>query len=192
MRLALSLLFLLLALAACRRRGPTDLHADPTATPPAVAGAPAKASRDDPPPPTVATPAGFEAPAAKVTPAKAPTPAAIQATIDGEQLFQTNCAQCHMANGGGVPFMQPDIRHSAWISAESPQLLLSLILRGSVVLGEGAKAYDNDMPPFDHLSDAEIAALATRVREKFATPTPAKPVTPAEVATARARPGLPE
>jgi mono/diheme cytochrome c family protein len=97
-----------------------------------------------------------------------------------------------MANGSGVPFLQPDIRHSAWISAENPQLLLSLILRGSAVLGEAANAYENDMPPFEHLSDAEIAALATRVREKFATPKPTKSITAADVAAARARPGLPE
>lgn len=97
-----------------------------------------------------------------------------------------------MANGSGVPFLQPDIRNSAWISNEDPQLLLSLILRGSAVLGEASQAYENDMPPFTHLSDAEIAALATRVRERFAKPAPSKPVTPAEVATARSRPGLPQ
>ena len=96
-----------------------------------------------------------------------------------------------MANGSGVPFLQPDIRRSAWLSAEDPQPLLSLILRGSAVLGEGAQAYENDMAPFAHLSDAEIAALATRARERFAPATPPKPVTPAEVATARSRPGLP-
>ncbi len=91
-----------------------------------------------------------------------------------------------MANGSGVPFLQPDIRKSAWISAEDPQPLLKLILRGSAVMGEFANAYDNDMPPFEHLSDAELAALTTRVRERFTTPPPSKPVTPADVATARA------
>jgi mono/diheme cytochrome c family protein len=93
-----------------------------------------------------------------------------------------------MANGSGVPFLQPDIRNSAWISNDDPQLLLSLILRGSAVLGEASQAYENDMPPFAHLSDPEIAALATRVRERFAKPAPAKPVTAPEVATARSRP----
>jgi mono/diheme cytochrome c family protein len=48
------------------------------------------------------------------------------------------------------------------------------------------------MPPLDHLSDAEIAAVATYVRTHFATPPVDKPVTPAEVAVARARPGLPQ
>ncbi len=96
-----------------------------------------------------------------------------------------------MADGSGVPFLQPSIRGSAWLSNEDPQPLLSLILRGSVVLGEAASAYENDMAPFSHLSDPDLAALATHVRTRFATPPPANPVTPADVATARQRPGLP-
>jgi mono/diheme cytochrome c family protein len=97
-----------------------------------------------------------------------------------------------MADGYGVPYMQPSIRGSAWISNPDPQFLLSLILRGSAILGEGAKAYDNDMAPQDHLSDAEIAAVASYVRLRFAAVPIEKPVTPAEVAIARSRPGLPE
>lgn len=97
-----------------------------------------------------------------------------------------------MADGSGVPFLQPSIKGSAWISNPDPQLLLSLILRGSAVLGEAAKAYDNDMAPQEHLSDAEIAAVATHVRRRFAAPPIEQPVAAAEVAVARARPGLPE
>lgn len=110
---------------------------------------------------------------------------------EGGALFTNNCATCHMADGGGVPYLQPSIKGSVWISSPDPQLLLSLILRGSAVLGEGAQAYENDMAPQDHLSDAEIAAVATYVRQRFAAAPIAKPVTPAEVAVARARPGLP-
>lgn len=96
-----------------------------------------------------------------------------------------------MADGGGVPNMQPSIISSGWISAPDPQLLLSLILRGAAVMGEAANAYDNKMPPLDHLTDAEVAAVATYVRQRFAGPPIIVPVTPAEVALARSRPGLP-
>ncbi len=88
--------------------------------------------------------------------------------------------------------MQPSIVDSGWISAPNPQLLLSLILRGAAVMGEAANAYDNKMPPLDHLGDAEIAAVATYVRRHFAGPPITVPVTPAEVAVARKRPGLPQ
>ena len=110
---------------------------------------------------------------------------------DGEKLFMLNCATCHMADGSGVPFLQPPVKGSAWISSADPQPLLSLILRGSAVLGEGAQAFDNDMAPQAHLSDAEIAALATYARQRFSVAPPARPVTPAEVAVTRNRPGLP-
>ena|GEM_PF-1399374 len=122
-------------------------------------------------------------------PPAAPAPATAAAApappLDGEALFQQHCATCHMANGSGVPYLQPDIRNSAWITAEDPQPLLKLVLGGSAAMGEFANTYENDMPPFEHLSDAEIAAIVTRVRERFTTPPPSKPVTPADVATAR-------
>lgn len=110
---------------------------------------------------------------------------------NGEALFASTCATCHMADGGGVPNMQPSIIGSAWISNRDPQLLLSLILRGSAILGEAAQAYSNDMAPQDHLSDTEIAAVASYVRLRFAAAPITEPVTPAQVALARNRPGLP-
>lgn len=111
---------------------------------------------------------------------------------EGEQLFNQNCATCHMADGGGVPYLQPSIQGSAWLSNPDPQLLLTLILRGSGVLGEAAQAYENDMAPHTFLADAEIAALATYARRRFAVPPVNEPVAPAQVALARSRPGLPE
>ena len=59
-------------------------------------------------------------------------------------------------------------------------------------LGDAAKAYDNDMAPQEHLSDDDIAALATYARQRFGAPPVTAPVTPAQVALARARPGLPQ
>jgi len=141
-------------------------------------------------------PSGHKAPPTTLsaTAAALPAPVATEALLkQGAEIFSKTCATCHMADGSGVPYLQPSIKGSAWISNPDPQLLLSLILRGSAILGEASKAYDNDMAPQDHLSDAEIAAVATYVRSRFAAPAPiAEPVTPAQVAIARARPGLPE
>lgn len=123
-----------------------------------------------------------------VAPAK-PAPAA--PLPNGAAIFSLNCATCHMADGDGVPYLQPSIKGSVWISSPDPQLLLSLILRGSAVLGESAQAYENDMAPQGHLTDTEIAALATYTRQRFAAVPITRPVTPTEVAIARRRPGLP-
>lgn len=153
-------------LAACSKKEPATAVAAPA------------------PPPAAPTPASPSAPAPDGPPAEALAQA-------GEKLFLQNCATCHMADGSGVPFLQPPIKGSAWISSPDPQLLLTLILRGSAVLGEAAQAFENDMAPQAHLSDAEIAALATYARQRFSATPPPKPVTPAEVALARSRPGLP-
>ncbi|MSU46588.1 MAG: cytochrome c [Lacunisphaera sp.] len=161
----LALLALLAALAACARR-------EPAAT---ASAKPAAPLPDDLP-----------------SDLSAKTFATAEALAkEGAALFTQNCATCHMADGGGVPYLQPSIKGSAGISNPDPQLFLSLILRGSAVLDEGAKAYENDMAPQDHLSDTEIAAVATYVRQRFAAQPITKPVTPADVAIARARPGLP-
>lgn len=131
---------------------------------------------------TSASPAATPAPGDPVSAGPAP---------DGAALFAATCATCHMADGSGVPFLQPSIKGSAWISNPDPQPLLSLILRGSAVLGEAAQAYDNDMAPQEHLTDAEIAAIATYVRTRFAATPVEKPVTAEEATLARSRPGLP-
>lgn len=170
------LLALIVLAAACNRREPAPDPAAPVSAP--DVSVPASPPPDSPS-------ASASTPPANATAANAaPSP-------DGEKLFLQNCATCHMANGSGVPFLQPDIRGSAWLSNEDPQPLLSLMLRGSVALGEAAGAYENDMAPFSHLSDAEIAALSTHVRTRFGAPPPTAPVTAAEVATARSRPGMP-
>jgi len=143
------------------------------------------------PPPAPATPATPDrASSGPATSSEAVSSAEL--LKQGAELFAQTCATCHMADGSGVPYLQPSIKGSAWLSAADPQPLLSLILRGSAILGEASNAYDNDMAPQDHLGDAEVAAVATYVRQRFAAAPIAEPVTPAQVATARCRPGLPQ
>ena len=89
-------------------------------------------------------------------------PAPVVAVKSGETLYTDTCATCHMADGNGVPFMQPAINGSAWISNPDPQLLLSLILRGATVMGEAANAYDNKMPPLDSLRFVGLAQIGNR------------------------------
>ena len=188
---------LIMSLAACAKPAPpAAVAASPV---PAAKPAPAEKAGGEVAPVQTPVPAKPAAPAAAAAPAPAapmvPPPAApapVGAVKDGETLYADNCATCHMADGNGVPFMQPAIKGSAWISNPNPQLLLSLILRGATVMGEAANAWDNKMPPVDNLSDAEIAAVATYVRSHFAAGPITVPVTPDQVAVARSRPGLPQ
>jgi len=204
-------LVLFLLLAACAKREPSPAEtttaaekpAPPVATiraadqSPGTGNPPSAAAAKEPPVLTTATlisPPAAPVSAAGATPPVASSPDGLPPEAlakDGAAIFSQICATCHMADGYGVPYLQPKIKGSAWISNPDPQPLLSLILRGSAILGEASKAYENDMAPQDHLSDAEIAAVASYVRQRFAASPIAEPVTPAQVALARSRPGLP-
>ena len=125
-------------------------------------------------------------------PARAPGPAAgpaaktaAAATGPGATVYRQTCAVCHMADGRGVPNMQPDLTASAVVKG-SPQTFIDLILRGPAkALPAARKKYANAMPELSSLSDAEIAAVVNYVRSQFGGGAP--PVSRSRVAAVRAR-----
>ena len=58
-----------------------------------------------------------------------------------------------------------------------------MILLGSKAVPEGTSDYGNEMPPFDFLTDTEIAQIATYVRTHFENK--GEPVSPADVRARR-------
>ena len=76
----------------------------------------------------------------------------------GEQVYQTNCAACHQANGQGLPPAFPAIAGSA-IATGDPAGHISLVLNGKP--GTAMAAYR------DILSDADLAAVLTYQRNAF-------------------------
>jgi mono/diheme cytochrome c family protein len=113
------------------------------------------------------------------TPEAAPPPVA----LDGQALYRRHCLACHQADGGGVPNMQPPILDSAWVKG-APQPLALFVMTGGF---NSASRKDSDvgnvMPAFPQLSNEELAALLTYVRQKFGDGT--GPVTAADVRDAR-------
>ncbi|WP_374764161.1 c-type cytochrome [Yunchengibacter salinarum] len=83
---------------------------------------------------------------------------------DGEALYRTHCASCHMVDGGGVPMMQPALIDSPRANGDKGAVV-ALILRGSAAVENSQ--FNNEMPAFKQLTDDEIAALATYVRTHF-------------------------
>jgi mono/diheme cytochrome c family protein len=106
------------------------------------------------------------------------------AAIDGGQLFTAKCAACHQATGLGIPGVFPPLAGSEWVLG-SDKVLVQIPLHGITgALQVKGAAYHGAMPPFNTLSDAEIAAVLTYVRGHFTNTAPA--VTPATVAAGRA------
>jgi mono/diheme cytochrome c family protein len=101
-------------------------------------------------------------------PAGAPAaPAAKTAKVDGAAVFNEQCAACHQANGEGVAGQFPPLAHNRdiFLSADFPARVALFGLKGKISVN--GHDFDAEMPPLDVLSDAEIAAAVTYVRESW-------------------------
>lgn len=94
---------------------------------------------------------------------------------NGEDLYNKNCAACHMANGQGVPGTFPSLIESQLTT--TPEGLAEHINR--IINGKGL------MPAFgEQLSDADIAAVVTYERNAWGIDT-GDIVQPADIKAAR-------
>jgi mono/diheme cytochrome c family protein len=121
-----------------------------------------------------------------------PKPAAAEASapakLDGAKLYAQNCAGCHQAQGQGVPGAFPPLaKNPELFNDDYPALVVLFGLQGPIEVN--GQKINSAMPPFGHLSDAEIAAIVNYVRgawgnDKLA-PKDLKPLTPEKVAELR-------
>ncbi len=84
----------------------------------------------------------------------------------GRSVYEKHCVACHQASGLGVPGAFPPVVGSEWVTQDA-ETLVRIILRGmrGPVVVAGA-TYNGAMPAWaDVLQDAEIAALATYLRQ---------------------------
>ncbi|GER07271.1 hypothetical protein GCM10007972_14800 [Iodidimonas muriae] len=93
-------------------------------------------------------------------------------TVTGKAVYEQHCLSCHQADGGGVPMMQPELWGSRRINGPDTALI-DFVLGGSASLPDEERAYSNEMPGFDHLSDAELAAVLSYIRSRFENDAPA-------------------
>jgi mono/diheme cytochrome c family protein len=130
------------------------------------------------------TPAPASAASAPEGESAAPAAAPVAGQGNGRRLYEQLCLSCHMADGTGVPDMQPSLRDSAVVRGD-PAVLARTVLRGpAAVLPSDRPKYSNIMPPFDAaLDDAQAADLITYVRQAFGAG--ASPMTAAQVAALR-------
>jgi mono/diheme cytochrome c family protein len=106
--------------------------------------------------------------------------------VAGEKVFKKYCITCHMADGGGVPHMNPPLIQTSFVLGDKEELI-RIILNGfdKNVEIEG-ETFTNKMPPLKTiLKDQQIADVLTYVRSSFGNK--ASAVTVAEVKAVRSK-----
>lgn len=106
---------------------------------------------------------------------------AVMAT--GSQLYEQHCVACHHASGAGSPPAWPPLARNTSVLAASPNNVVLSILKGGYAPATESNPKPHGMPPFHALSNSDIAALATFVRNSWGNS--ASPVNPHQVAPLR-------
>jgi glucose/arabinose dehydrogenase/cytochrome c553 len=103
----------------------------------------------------------------------------------GAIIYNNYCSSCHKPNGSGLAGMFPPLNGATQVIGKKDQLIKILLkgLSGPIVV-KGVK-YDQEMPAFNFLSDAQIAAVATYIRTSFGNK--ASVITKEEIKAARDR-----
>ncbi len=115
--------------------------------------------------------------------AKAEFELAPELMAQGEEVYQTHCLACHQKGGGGVPHLNPPLVGTDWVLGDKRRLI-GVVLNGlNEEIEVDGEYYQNVMASFAHLSDEELAAVLTYIRNSWGNS--AAPITAEEVANER-------
>lgn len=115
-------------------------------------------------------------------------PEAQASKVDGSSVFQQSCAACHGSEGKGTPGYFPPLDGNPDLFGDRDFPVLVVLNGISGPISVEGESYNGSMPPFDHLSDAEIAAVVNFIRGAWGNASRAsqmQPVTPEMVAEQR-------
>ena len=116
-------------------------------------------------------------------------------TADGAKVFEDTCIACHQADGKGKPGEFPPLagNRDLFLAPDFPAVVALNGMAGPIEVN--GKPLDKEMPPFDFLSDDEIAAVVAYVRSMWGNdklrPAGFVDVMPSDVAARRAKPLTP-
>lgn len=86
----------------------------------------------------------------------------------GARLCLDHCNACHFSTGAGADGVFPELVGNANVLADEPGGFLQVILAGAAMPSTATRPARQRMPSFgERLSDDEVAALATFVRQAW-------------------------
>jgi mono/diheme cytochrome c family protein len=101
----------------------------------------------------------------------------------GKKVYEQVCLSCHMADGSGVPGLNPPLQKTDWVTGDKKRLINVLLKGLNDAITVNGEEYANPMPAQASLSDQQIADVLTYIRNSFGNKATA--ITPAEVKALR-------
>jgi mono/diheme cytochrome c family protein len=85
----------------------------------------------------------------------------------GMKLYNTYCRACHQSDGNGDDNHFPPLSGSEWVMGDKQKLIKIILegLDGSIQVK--GKSYNGTMPKNNFLTDAQVAEIATFIRQSF-------------------------
>jgi len=101
----------------------------------------------------------------------------------GEAIYLDNCAACHTSAGTGIPQLFPALKGSPSVQSTDPASLIRVVLRGAQSVATDPAPTAPSMPALGwKLSDAEVAAVVTYIRNSWGNAASAVPASDVESA----------
>ncbi|MEJ7666236.1 MAG: cytochrome c [Hymenobacter sp.] len=93
---------------------------------------------------------------------------ALTATLArGQKVYKNVCITCHMADGGGVPNMNPPLIKTEYVLGDKARLSHIVLAGLAEPIEIDGNEYKQHMPAQAYLTDQEIADVLTYVRNSF-------------------------
>ena len=104
----------------------------------------------------------------------------------GKMVYSKTCVACHQASGLGAPGQFPPLVGSEWVNEAEPGRMIRAVLTGlQGPISVRNQTFNNVMVPWSSLSNEDIAAVITFVRQNKDWGNTASAVTPARVKAVR-------
>jgi mono/diheme cytochrome c family protein len=111
------------------------------------------------------------------TVAARPLRASEPAMVAGAAIYRDLCSACHLEDGTGVAYLIPDLAQSSSVASREPTTVVRVVIHGAQSVATSAEPTGPSMPAFGwQLTDAQIAAVATYIRNSWGHAAPATAV----------------